>query len=925
MKLYFSIWVVLILFPYLGKGQQPCYEDPDSIYQTARGVYKNKEISEAILLFEKAASGFLCDESNLKKWLHSNVYISWYHERSGNSDAVIALLDTVLTHLWRQVRDTTETQYLARLYADYCRAFEQKGEYQKAFEIADKASRMFSYSPFPSEELTYKLHKRILHIKGMAAYRIGDFQLAVTLADSMIDYFSARSNFETASDRSLLANSSETELGKYDRAIEIATKALTWPIQNTLIQGKLHSNIGYTYFKSTQYEEAIKYAQEALKIHKKLLEQSGISEKRKKSIINSEFEIHNLLALAYEKNGNPGQAKFHLEQALAYIPNIYGTKNRVETLRTSVYLGKLFLHSFSDPDQALDAFQSGLICGISGFNSLNPAMNPPDSLIQNEEPFVIHALAGKASAWIVKFEEEQDSAYLSLSLSAFKQAFRLEEQLKTHYFFDQSKYISHEIYRDYYDQAVGTAHRMYTLSQHPKYLNDVFRFMEQSKAFVLREAIQRAYTGTIILTAETEKNNRSINYSLNDIQAQLALKGERVLMYFEGKHFIYILSLDGEEAESFAIQKPNDFQNSIHAFTELVEDDKKYDQMGGREYYTSFVSESAYLYELLLKPVMNQKRQAESEEKPLIIIPDGSLSKLSFDVLLPRSVPLDEHTLISSQFRKLPYLIKNHRLRYGYSVSTLLDLSEVRYAAEHTYVGFAPEYGKNDERYLNHVTVDLPPLVLTQEHAQGMADLMYGKAITGKNASIPNFSRFLVNTHILQLIMHGESNDSLDLNSWLAFSKDTSTHGGFLLASDIYQLGIHTNLLILHACQSGEGRVQTGEGKMSLARAFIAAGCPNIINSMWNADEETSITIMSDFLHFLKEGMPLDEALQQAKCQFIQQSKLFLPFYWSNYSLIGSNDVIITRPWFSMKNVGISILGVVLLALSIIGLRKILF
>ena len=67
-------------------------------------------------------------------------------------------------------------------------------------------------------------------------------------------------------------------------------------------------------------------------------------------------------------------------------------------------------------------------------------------------------------------------------------------------------------------------------------------------------------------------------------------------------------------------------------------------------------------------------------------------------------------------------------------------------------------------------------------------------------------------------------------------------------------MDLDAELVVLSACNSGSGKLVSGEGNISLARSFIEAGCQNVIMSLWQADDESTSEIMSTFYEELNKG-----------------------------------------------------------------------
>jgi CHAT domain len=79
---------------------------------------------------------------------------------------------------------------------------------------------------------------------------------------------------------------------------------------------------------------------------------------------------------------------------------------------------------------------------------------------------------------------------------------------------------------------------------------------------------------------------------------------------------------------------------------------------------------------------------------------------------------------------------------------------------------------------------------------------------------------------------------------------------------------------------------------MSLSRAFAYSGCPNIVTSLWKANDKTTAFITSRLHHYLGKGFAKDRALQQAKVDLLKSDeispRLKSPNYWAHLVFIGN-------------------------------------
>ena len=97
------------------------------------------------------------------------------------------------------------------------------------------------------------------------------------------------------------------------------------------------------------------------------------------------------------------------------------------------------------------------------------------------------------------------------------------------------------------------------------------------------------------------------------------------------------------------------------------------------------------------------------------------------------------------------------------------------------------------------------------------------------------------------------------------------------------------------ARNTASGKLERGEGILSLERAFQYAGCKSLLSTLWSIDDESSFLINQYFLENLNNGLEKDIALQNAKLKFILNTtpdKLH-PFFWSSFRLSGNTDTLL--------------------------------
>ncbi len=165
--------------------------------------------------------------------------------------------------------------------------------------------------------------------------------------------------------------------------------------------------------------------------------------------------------------------------------------------------------------------------------------------------------------------------------------------------------------------------------------------------------------------------------------------------------------------------------------------------------------------------------------------------------------------------------------------------------------------------------------------------LIYNQATAGKFLDTPQ------NTGILHVAAHGLANRKHPLNSFLSFSDRK------LFLHEILGMKLNCSLVMLSACETGLsvgslGIYPGGHDLVSFPRAFISAGCSNVIAPLWIVEDESTYLLMKYFYdHFFDGELGKHKsAVSLAKAQrvFIEKyrgTKRAEPFYWGSFFLTG--------------------------------------
>ncbi|MHC4549425.1 MAG: tetratricopeptide repeat protein [Planctomycetota bacterium] len=139
----------------------------------------------------------------------------------------------------------------------------------------------------------------------------------------------------------------------------------------------------------------------------------------------------------------------------------------------------------------------------------------------------------------------------------------------------------------------------------------------------------------------------------------------------------------------------------------------------------------------------------------------------------------------------------------------------------------------------------------------------------------------------VHLACHGLVRTDQPQLSSLALTPDAE-HDGFLTVLEVFRMKIPADLVILSACETAKGKIYKAEGILGFTRAFMLAGAPRVIVSLWKVHDEATRALMVKFYELWKPGkMATATALKQAQEYVRSHEKWKHPYYWAAWQLWG--------------------------------------
>jgi CHAT domain-containing protein len=115
--------------------------------------------------------------------------------------------------------------------------------------------------------------------------------------------------------------------------------------------------------------------------------------------------------------------------------------------------------------------------------------------------------------------------------------------------------------------------------------------------------------------------------------------------------------------------------------------------------------------------------------------------------------------------------------------------------------------------------------------------------------------------------------------------ENTEADDGLLALSEVLDLRLDAEMVVLSACVTGRGEATEGEGVVNFARAFHQAGARSVVVSLWEVASEAAEDFMRRFYGHLRIGKPNAEALALARKEI--KALYPNPFFWAAFILHG--------------------------------------
>jgi len=258
-------------------------------------------------------------------------------------------------------------------------------------------------------------------------------------------------------------------------------------------------------------------------------------------------------------------------------------------------------------------------------------------------------------------------------------------------------------------------------------------------------------------------------------------------------------------------------------------------------------------------------------------------------IISPDGAYFPFETLVTAVRGNAPvYFLEDHVVSYTYSARYLFHGSagpETTGDARDTpedFMGMAPvQYAR---------ALQLPELPGSDGSLRRIGDhFVHPGLLLSTDATRNNFLRRFPGYRVVQLYTHAADNSQENGEPVIYFS-DSALYLSALISGE----RAATRLIVLSACETGNGKISQGEGVFSFNRGFAALGIPSSLINLWSVDNGSTYALTESFYGYLAEGMPMDSALQKAKIEFLKTAskEKSLPYYWAATVLIGRTNAL---------------------------------
>jgi len=794
-----------------------------------------------------------------------------------------------LTHFesdfWKNPKPKTKDELLAMVVLNCNKAYyeNQFGQTEKAIASYEKAWQIYQKNKLSD----YDIIEFCLKPLGNLYTILGDYDSAENTIKQYFFIVNTSKNYPDAQRQKFAAILNLSNVyqssGKISLAIELLESTLKTEKLSNSQKGILLNNLGNSYWLGSKQ---IVWIKDAPHNAEKAFESSV-------QYLKNEKDQSETLSNSYRNLASMNRQWQRFDIANSYMEKaeklFLETTNQQPRKLAKLYYEKALLlfdeRKYAESTKEITTVFKVL---IPSYNSKNILPNQ-DQLYG--ETVLVDALDLQAE--ILKINEPKKS------IKAFELSFYIEDLLMNSLIYENSKILMQLRSRNRTEKCISIYDQLFKKENKTVYLEKAFQLSEKTKSGILKsyrsniknasaeekQLLQEFQNFNNAILKEQQKGNSAniskINHfikkqselmiSLKKLQSRnpeyLADTSDLKTLFskLENDKAVMVYYLMGYERLYYFILQNNRINlNHINITDTAIPKIAQFiDYFGNASTITNDISGYNHYgkiaYDMLKLP-------SNVIYKNLIIVPDGILNFLPFEALITQESS-------TTNFAKMHYLLNDFRIAYNNSASNYLNSKPVS-KSEKTVLGIFPVFEKTafELRY-------------SKKELQSIRSNFKGKYLENAAASFSNFKNNANQYSILHLSTHASSGDIETPASIKFYDQE-------ILYSELYNLNINPDLVVLSACETGIGKLYKAEGAMSVARGFQFAGAQNLLFSLWKVNDYTTSVFMADFYKNIKNDVPYFEANTNAKLAFLQDKSIpnakKSPYYWSSFVYYGS-------------------------------------
>jgi CHAT domain-containing protein len=378
--------------------------------------------------------------------------------------------------------------------------------------------------------------------------------------------------------------------------------------------------------------------------------------------------------------------------------------------------------------------------------------------------------------------------------------------------------------------------------------------------------------------------------SLDNVTKVISKKAN-LLSYILTEKKLYIIVTNAHHTEIITRDIDSTFYTSLSRFRKMLSVMPSTSSV--RQPFNEYMDLAFELYNILLEPAVPYLKGDK-----IIISPDNILSYLPFETLIT-----EEFRSPELLYREAPFALKKYRFSYIYSVTLSSETQERSRSLSNDLIAFAPTYEGmeiNDSLFtaFPNLRGEIRSLPYAVVEAEDAVDQCGGKAFIAENATEEAYKTEARNYEIIHLAMHTLVDDDHPAFSKMIFSaRANSAEDGMLNTYEVYNVPVKAMMVVLSSCNTGTGKLVTGEGILSLARGFLFAGSRSVVMSMWGVEDFSASAVIKSFYRNMRSGQTKSSALRNARLKFLRTAdqERSHPYYWSTLVIYGDD----TPLWFN--------------------------